>query len=236
MKFRWLSLLLSVAVCAPAFAQTAKRLTVIELFTSQGCSSCPPADAILAGYARTRPDLLPLTFHVTYWNSLGWQDPFSFEGATERQRQYVRSGVSHDAYTPELIVDGRQDVVGSQRGDVEASIASATSKTAVSIPLELSADGTSIDISIGNVRVGESLGRGQIFLVGFDREHRTHVGRGENGGRTLLESNVVRSWVPAGYWDGNSMKIRQSRPAGEQVAVILQADNGEILGASRLKS
>ena len=100
MRIRWFALAAACLGTIPgsnlAVAQPVRRPVVVELFTSQGCSSCPPADALVADMARTRPDLLPLTFHVTYWNSLGWQDPFSFAAATERQRRYVSLAVSPD--------------------------------------------------------------------------------------------------------------------------------------------
>ena len=122
MRVHWLAL--GIGCLAPgASAQPASRPVVVELFTSEGCSSCPPADAIVADLAHSRPDLLPLTFHVTYWNSLGWQDPFSFQAATDRQRRYVAASVSPNAYTPVMVVDGWLDVVGSDRAAVEATLA-----------------------------------------------------------------------------------------------------------------
>ena len=108
----WLAAAIGLLAPTLAAAQPAPRPVVGELFTSEGCSSCPPADAKVAELARTRPDLLLLTFHVTYWNSLGWHDPYSFEAATQRQRRYVALGVSPEVYTPALIVDGKLDAVG----------------------------------------------------------------------------------------------------------------------------
>ena len=114
-------LVAAIGFLAPtlAAAQPAPRPVVGELFTSEGCSSCPPADAKIAELARTRPDMLLLTFHVTYWNSLGWRDPYSFEAATQRQRRYVALGVSPEVYTPALIVDGKLDAVGSDGAAVD---------------------------------------------------------------------------------------------------------------------
>jgi hypothetical protein len=112
MRF-WLAAAIGALVPTLAVAQPATRPVVGELFTSEGCSSCPPADTKVAELARTRPDLLLLAFHVTYWNNLGWHDPYSFDAATQRQRRYVALGVSPEVYTPALIVDGKLDVVGS---------------------------------------------------------------------------------------------------------------------------
>ena len=227
---RWL---IGIVCLLPALAgaQPPGRPLVVELFTSQGCSSCPPADAIVAGLARTRPDILPLTFHVTYWNSLGWRDPFSLEAATERQQRYVAQAVSREAYTPALVVDGRHDVVGSDEAAVQAGLARGQADLRMSAPVAVaiapSGDGLAIT-------VGAGAGQGSVVMLGYDGQHRTQVGRGENSGRTLLEANIVRSIGVAGTWSGSALRLPVQRPAGEKVAVIVQADDGRILGAARL--
>ncbi len=239
MRARWLALGAGCLLPAVGAAQTgprspaahlpAARPVVVELFTSQGCSSCPPADAIVADLARTRPDLLPLTFHVTYWNSLGWRDPFSFAGATERQRRYVAEAVSPDVYTPAMVVDGRRDVVGSDRSAVAATLAQATADATAAAPVEVVRAGNALSVTIG-----AGSGRGAVLVLGYDRQHQTSVGRGENGGRTLLEANIVRSMAVAGAWTGQTLHLDVAVPAGEEVAVLLQAETGQILGAARL--
>ncbi len=118
----WLVAAIGLLAPSLAVAQPAPRPVVGELFTSEGCSSCPPADAKIAELARTRPDLLLLTFHVTYWNGLGWRDPYSSEAATQRQRRYVALGVSPEVYTPALIVDGKLDAVGSDGAAVDQTL------------------------------------------------------------------------------------------------------------------
>ena len=120
MSIRLLSLGL-LAGCMPlaAAAAAAERPVVVELFTSEGCSSCPPADAYLTDLARGRRDVLPLAFHVTYWNSLGWRDPYSLDAATSRQSQYG-SRFGDGSYTPEMVVDGQKGLVGSERGATSA--------------------------------------------------------------------------------------------------------------------
>jgi hypothetical protein len=193
---------------AAASARTPDRPVVAELFTSQGCSSCPPADAIVAELASRRPDLLLLTFHVTYWNSLGWQDPFSFAAATARQERYVALSVSPQVYTPAMVVDGV--AVGADH-----------------VTIARAGDTLTIDVGAGT-------GHGTVLLLGYDSRHRTQVGRGENSGRTLLEANIVRSMTVAGDWTGQATHLTISAPAGEQVAVLVQADDGHILGAGRL--
>jgi hypothetical protein len=202
--------------------------TVVELFTSQGCSSCPPADAFLTDLARQRRDVLPLAFHVTYWDSLGWKDPYSFEAATVRQRDYARHLGDEGVYTPQMVVDGAIGFVGSDRPRGLSVIAAAVRK---SVPVSVARDGQTLLI-----KVGAGTGQARILLAGFDPAHETPVGRGENGGRTLLESNIVRSLTPIGAWSGSAVEIRQVPPAGESFAVLLQAEDGRIIGAARLES
>ena len=212
-----------------AVGQTVQRPVVVELFTSQGCSSCPPADAVVADLARTRPDLLALTFHVTYWNRLGWQDPFSFAAATERQRRYVALSVSPEVYTPAMVIDGQRDVIGSDRPAVAAGLARAVAAAQDSAPVVVSRHGSDVTIVIGH-----GVGQGQVLLIGYDRLHDTAIGRGENAGHTLHEANIVRSMVVAGRWTGQTLRLEAAMPIGEAVAVIVQADDGRILGAGRL--
>ena len=209
-------------------ARAAERPVVVELFTSEGCSSCPPADALLTELARSRPDLLPLAFHVTYWNGLGWKDPFSLEGATQRQSHYgARFG--DGSYTPEMVVDGAKGLVGSDRSEAASAIAQARRAAATEATISLSRAGGQVSIE-----VGAGHGSGRVLLVGFDPEHRTAVGRGENSGRTLLESNIVRSIRSVADWSGASLRLTAAAPAGEEMAVLLEAPDGRIVGAARL--
>lgn len=221
-------LALMIAALPTIAAAQASRPVVVELFTSQGCSSCPPADRILAELAKTRADVLPLAFHVTYWNRLGWPDPFSFEAATDRQRAYRAISGIGGVYTPQAVVDGTQDVVGSDGAGLRTAITRAAA-SAVAVALTASRNGADITIS-----VGAGKGRGRLLLVGYDREHRTQVPRGENAGATLVEANIVRSLVPAGEWQGAATELRLALPAGEAHAVLLQAPDGSIIGAARV--
>ena len=220
----------SVLGCCAIGAVAAERPVVVELFTSEGCSSCPPADAFLTELAHGRRDVLPLAFHVTYWNSLGWRDPFSLEAATSRQRSYgARFG--DGSYTPEMVVDGAKGLVGSDRGSAEAAISAAASRSRTAAPITLSRRGGRFVISLGG-----GSGSGRVLLVGFDPEHRTAVGRGENSGRTLTESNIVRSIRSVGQWTGAPITIEEEAPAGQDAAVLLEAPGGAIVGAARLGS
>jgi hypothetical protein len=226
---RWILVALGIFVPTLAMAQGAPRPIVGELFTSEGCSSCPPADAKIAELARTRPDLLLLTFHVTYWNYLGWRDPFSLDVATALQQQYVALGISPEVYTPALIVDGKLDAIGSDGTAVNAAFrrAEATRETSAQIYLQRSGPTINITLSSGSAR-------GSVLLIGYDRLHRTSVGVGENGGRTLTEANIVRSMAVIAVWAGQTLHLSVPLPQGQEVAVLLQQENGPVIGASRL--
>jgi hypothetical protein len=214
------------AFAAPVASQVAGAPVVVELFTSQGCSSCPPADAVLTDLAKHRPDVLALAFHVTYWDYLGWKDSYGLPEATARQRSYARALHADSVYTPQMVVDGQREFVGSDRGTALAAIQAAPQKP---VPLRITRDGSGLSIAIG-----DGIGPAHVLLVGYDSAHQTPIGRGENSGRTLLESNVVRSLAAVGDWSGPSLTLKAAVPAGERVAVLLQQDTGRIVGAARL--
>ena len=215
-----------VALLSPAVA--AERPVVVELFTSQGCSSCPPADAYLIELSKGRRDVLPLAFHVTYWDQLGWKDPFSLPSATERQSQYGRR-FGDGSYTPQIVVDGAAGMVGSHRSAVASAIERAKRESVTAAAVSVTRNGKLVSIEVGS-----GTGNGRVLLIGFDREHTTPIGRGENGGRTLTEANIVRSIRPVGQWSGSTLKISEQFPEGQDVAVVLEAPNGQVIGASRL--
>src|SRR5258708_16770457 len=218
-----------IASLYPAAALAADRPVVVELYTSQGCSSCPPANAYLNELSRDRRDVLPLAFHVTYWDRLGWKDPYSLQAATDRQGQYGHR-FGDGSYTPEIVVDGATGLVGSHRHDVGSAIETAKreSRTAASISVTKTEGG---QVSI---QVGSGSGTGKILLIGFDHDHTTAIGRGENGGRTLEKAKIVRSFRPGGQWAGGPLPINEPIPQGQDVAACLEAPDGQIIGASRL--
>jgi hypothetical protein len=224
------ALLGGLAILMPGAALAAERPVVVELFTSQGCSSCPPANAFLNELSKQPSDVLALAFHVTYWDYLGWKDPFSLPVATDRQAQYGRR-FGDGSYTPEIVVDGAAGLVGSYRDEVNSAIAKARTQNVTAAEVNLVArDGkASIDIGAGK-------GAARVMLVGFDREHVTAIGRGENRGRTMAEANIVRSFRPIGQWSGAPVHLEERLPDGEQVAVILESADGRIVGASRVSA
>ena len=219
-------LLAASAFAAPAFAADAARPTVIELFQSQGCSSCPPANAALVRYA-DRPDWLALTFAVTYWDRLGWKDSFGRPEFTERQYAYARS-LGGDVYTPEVVVNGRAAGVGDTGSEV-AALAGKTDRGA-SGPLVTIA-GDAVTIGAGAAPAGGA----EVWLALYDpRVIEVAVKRGENAGRTLPHRNVVRRLVRLGTWEGTAERLALPTAGGLARAVLVQKrGGGAILAAGR---
>lgn len=236
----WVALLASIAAFVSADARGGERLTVVELFTSQGCSSCPPADEYLGALAE-RKDVLPLSLHVDYWDYIGWKDPFADAAYTERQRQYQKHFNARYVYTPQMVIQGAFQTVGSKRGEVEERIKSARALPGLDVGFAREAGGLAI-------RVGAAGGSGvaaesaSVWLVAFDERHQTKIARGENKGRTIVNRNVVRRFDLVGTWNGAEVALRAADPAagssgGREVAVLVQSQsNGKILGAARLAS
>lgn len=199
---------------------------VVELFTSQGCSSCPPADVALAQVA-DRPDVIALSFGVTYWDNLGWKDTFARREFTERQQAYAQR-MGHQPYTPEVVAGGRADSVGNSRSSIEGLIAKARGPAATSIAADLD----SADVAAGVAPRGGA----DVWLVRYDpRTVRVPVRAGENTGKTLPIRNVVRSLTRLGKWDGAAASFRYPvAPDGLESVVIVQTrDGGPILAAAR---
>lgn len=213
----------ALSLAGPA---AAAEPVVVELFTSQGCSSCPPADALL-GELAARPDVLALAFHVDYWDRLGWRDPYSARWATDRQRTYARLLGSTSIYTPQMVVDGRLDVVGSDGPAVADALRQPRSGATVPVTLERSGDSWIAGAAAGT-------GTGTLWLATLDRRHVTRIGAGENDGRVLTDSNVVRSFRKVADWTGGALRVpvpAADAAPGELVVALLQANDGHYLGA-----
>jgi hypothetical protein len=223
--------LLFGAACLALGAASAgafERPVVVELFTSEGCSSCPPADALLAELA-SRPEVLALSFHVDYWDRLGWKDPFSSGAATRRQHRYAELLGLSTVYTPQIVIDGKWQAVGSDRDEVERALGSAH-RHPEEVPVTLAIDRGRARITMGG---GQGDVSAAVLLIGFDRRHVTEVTRGENGGRTLTHIDVVRSIEEVAHFDGKASTVEASPSAPcDRVAVIVQAHDGRIIGAA----
>lgn len=234
-----ISMVLSLPTDRP-MKPAVQPVVVLELFTSQGCSSCPPADKALQELtqkaARSGQAVYGLSFHVDYWNRTGWQDPFSTKQYTDRQRQYDRV-LKTQTYTPQLVINGRQDVIGGQRGRIEQAIQTIQQQPASTF---VGVDGSvSHDAKQVNVRYELSAGgpyRVNVALV--QKEARTAVGNGENGGRTLVNTNVVRQFKTVEQ-PGMSGSITLPLPTGltvDQTAVLVyvqRTDSGQVIGAKQ---
>jgi len=243
---RWRRLVAALALLVPAAtAWAAPRPVVLELFTSNGCSSCPPAYALLSDLRENPPaddiELILLNQHVDYWDNLGWVDPFSGAQYTDRQRGYARNVFgSGRVYTPQLVVDGRREMVGSRRGEVTAAIKAQADAMNLPVTLNIARDGAravtaTVDLG-GNARDGAV----QVWLAMTQDDVVTHVGGGENGGRSLHEDGVVHQLVPAQVVAGQQRySARLSLPSRAPVAslavvaFVQRVPSRAIVGATR---
>lgn len=213
-------------------ANSAPRPAVVELYTSQGCSSCPPADAFLGELTHQR-NVLALAFHVDYWDKLGWADRFASRFATQRQQRYGQTLRLSSVFTPQVIIDGQHSLVGSDRGSILAQLRA--QRDGIAITLNGQSDDLTVDLPQG--ATGDARNTAQVLLLAVVPEAQTAVGRGENGGRTLREFNIVRATYVLGNWNGGAHRYTVSRStfpkdATEAVVLLQQAGQRGILGAA----
>jgi len=215
-----------------------KGPVVVELYTSQGCYSCPPADAHLGKLAKQK-NIIALSFHVTYWDYLGWKDPFALKAATKRQRYYSRHFRRGYVYTPQMVIDGQSETVGSRTGSVDRAIRKATRRSdKIAVKFRKDADGKLYAV----LPARKSSGRAEpatVWMVLFDRSHTTDIRRGENGGKKLTYHNVVRKLTPLGTWNGEgksvAVPVHQPGADGKRdgcVVIVQSNKTGLILGAA----
>jgi hypothetical protein len=228
-----LSLFAVTALCATdqGHAQTAAsaKPVVVELFTSQGCSSCPPADALLGEIAKL-PNVVALAFHVDYWDSIGWRDRYEIPAAASRQVRYVDTLNLSSAFTPQVVIDGKASYVGSDR----RRILSALAQRQEDVPIGVEVSESEVTVSLPERAVQNGC---DLNVIAYLPEAATAVGRGENSGRTLTEYNIVRQFRRVAAWDGKPSVLRlplSSFPAdATRVAVLLQRGNqGSIVGSA----
>jgi len=242
---RWMK---QILVCAfflaasiSARAGSTKSIpVVIELFTSEGCSSCPPADRLLASLDRDQPvagaQLIVLSEHVDYWNTQGWIDPFSSHEFSERQQRYGEALRVDDVYTPQAVIDGRLQVVGNSAPKMEAAIQQALKEKKVPLSLQVSRSETGIHIEL---QASEGAKRGaEVYLAVAEDEVQSNVSAGENSGRVLAHTAVVRSLTKVGRLQGENRvaaDLKTSAHWGKRlrvVALLEEHDGGKILGAA----
>jgi hypothetical protein len=228
------ALLLTAMGVTQAESVRANPKAVVELFTSQGCSSCPPADALLTSLAE-RDDVVALAYHVDYWDYIGWEDTFGDKGFSDRQRGYAKSWGSTRIFTPQMVVNGGEGVVGSRRDEVHDAVTSA--QLPLSVSLVAHGDMLKLDVP-----ADETLEDATIWLVRYLDRADVAIEKGENAGKTMVYTQVVVDRQPVGLWEaaaGAEIKLPLEQFSGEDnggLAILIQAEHnglpGPILGAA----
>ena len=209
---------------------------VVELFTSQGCYSCPPADKYV-GELKQRDNVIALAYHVDYWDYIGWKDPFATPINTQRQRGYSKKMGLWSIYTPQMVIDGRLEGVGSRTREISDKIDRVSRMNLadrVSIPVTLQASPETLSIKIQG---GAAPKDGDIWLVAYDDEKTTAIPRGENAGKTLTEHNIVRGVWRLGDWNGEPVSgeyaVKDLEIKADNAVLLLQeTGQGVIYGAA----
>jgi hypothetical protein len=222
-------LVLATPVAAVAGEVKTNPRAVLELFTSQGCSSCPPADALLTTLQR-RPDVIALAYHVDYWDYIGWTDTFGAKANTDRQRAYAAAWHADSIYTPQLVVNGAMDVIGSRKDEIDNALNAAS----LPIPVDLRTDADNmLDVAIGGKPGQKESG---VWLVTYIDKANVTVDRGENAGKTLSYSQVVTGRHILGMWDpqtGAHLKLPLDEvlaAPSDGAAILVQSEHGGLPG------
>lgn len=239
----------SPAGLTPAVAQEPPRgvapvdaplKAVLELYTSQGCSSCPAADALLESYAR-RKDVIALTFPVDYWDYLGWKDTLANPKFTARQKHYAKHRGDGRVYTPQIVVSGVSHVVGNSARDIDTAIdATAPAFAKALVPVSVKLEGGRLIIETGGRPGGEDAKGATVWLAVLQANADVVIRGGENRGKTLRYVNVVREMTPVGMWSGKPLTIQLDRdavklPETESAAILIQTGKaGPIIGAAMI--
>ncbi|MBX4958904.1 DUF1223 domain-containing protein [Rhizobium lentis] len=230
-------LIAGVALAGPLHAEDGTPKGVVELFTSQGCSSCPPADAAFRKLVN-QGNVIALAYHVDYWNYLGWADTLSSKENTERQYGYARTMGRSNVYTPQAIVNGRGHLAGSDLNGINSRIDSDSSDgNGLTIPISAAMRGDELEI-----KIGAGQGKANVVMVYFDKEKTIEVEKGENSGKKISYLHSVTNVETVGMWDGKATSLTLpasvlQRPQLEGCAILLQAatadgDPAAILGAT----
>jgi hypothetical protein len=227
-RLAFLIALAALVAAAPASVRADDSPVVVELFTSQGCSSCPPADRYLGELAK-RSDLLALAFHVEYWNYIGWTDPYAKPWATRRQRDYQSALKLRYVYTPQMVIQGEAEGVGSEPATIEPLIRSAEAKRPPhpDLTLHWREDGA----LVADIGAGATLAQpATLWLVGFDKMHTMSITAGENEGKTAWDHHPVRSFRRLGFWGGWAEELTvapdEAKNLGDYGAAVLLQENG----------
>ena len=236
-------LVLGAAFVAPAQAgqaqgQKSATPVLLELFTSQGCSSCPPADELLNAL-RDKPGVITLSFSVDYWNYLGWHDTLSSPENSARQRDYAISRGDGRVYTPQMVVDGIKHVNGANEAAIEMAIRTAERRLRdVKVPVSMRAEGDSLLVDVAAAPASSDMREGTVWLAVAKNEETVEIKRGENRGKKITYSHPVREMMPVGVWKGDAVTLRLPLKdlhaiGGDCLVAMLQVEGlGPILGAA----
>ncbi|WP_085528024.1 thioredoxin family protein [Maritimibacter sp. HL-12] len=221
-------------VSSPALADE-KPLVVLELFTSQGCSNCPPADALVAELS-ARDDVLPLALHVDYWDYIGWADSFAQPEYTARQKGYARAAGHGSIYTPQMVIGGVDHVVGFKPMKV-AGLLQAHGEKPADVEIEAEIVDGQFRIICKMVETGAQIGRMNVDLVTYIPQATVKIRTGENAGETITYANIVTGWERLGVWSGEeAFAVMAPTSTGARHAVIVQEEGpGPVLAAFRLR-
>jgi hypothetical protein len=223
---RLAALVLVACVTGASRTIAADVRNVIELFTSQGCESCPPADKII-GELSKQPDTIALTLAVDYWDYLGWHDTLALAGHGTRQRAYARARGDRDVFTPQAVINGSAEALGSDRAQIEQAIQKTHRLPAtLAVPLNLSIEGQDLRVSVA--KGTDQASQAEVWLCPLSKTVPVEIARGENKGRSIVYHNVVRRWIKVGNWTGIAadwkVPLTEFRtPAVDQVAVVVQS-------------
>jgi hypothetical protein len=229
--------------CAAVTPAAGEPRAVVELFTSQGCSSCPPADRLMGKLAQDS-SLVTLSLPVDYWDYLGWKDTLALHGNSIRQREYAVTRGDREVYTPQVVVNGVVHVLGSDKAAIERAIAQTRGKAPCTLPVKLTVSGGKVTVHLPAATGAHK--SGEVWLLPVTDEAKVKIGRGENRGRTLNYYNVVRRWVKLGDWTGEekdfSIDLAKLAAGGvslkniDHVAVLVQSGSakhpGLVVGAA----
>ena len=239
---RWsgaLGVCVIVAIIRPADASEPRA--VVELFTSQGCSSCPPADNIIGELSKD-PSIIALSMPIDYWDYLGWKDTLADARFSARQKAYSHMFSDRGVYTPQVIVNGSAHVIGSDRAGIEGAIGDTQKADGVmSLPVTMTLSGKQINVSVAASGRGPTSMHGEVWICSVTREIPISIGRGENRGREITYHNVVRNLLKVGDWNGSSgswtVPLENISRDGVDAAVVYVQDGnrdrpGPMLGAA----
>ena len=228
------SLALSCLAVLVAQPGQAEPRAVIELFTSQGCSSCPAADRLIAEYSRD-PSVIALSLAVDYWDYLGWKDTLALSGHSIRQRAYAKARGDREVYTPQVVVDGAVHALGSDKAAIERAIWQTREQSlALRLPVTVERTGDKLIVHVAASK--DEKGQAEVWLCPITKSVPVAVGRGENSGHTLTYTNVVRRWIKLGDWTGKaetfSVPVKDVKSGDADSAAVMMQTGG--VGAPKL--